>query len=517
MLYAMRKLLASTLLACAVHAQTIRLEAPASTPRYGIAEFVLLINSPRFENPFTAVAPVVEITLPAGGKQTVTGFCDSEDGSVFRVRYSPAQTGVHRYLLRMGSFRQKGEFTAAASKSDGPVEIDPEHPRHFRFASAKPFYHLGYTAYHLLDPSKSEAEINAVIDYCHRNGFNKIRFLLSGYPRDTAARTSTDNEHGVPDPKRAPNYGAPAGRVNALPAWPGKPHGYDFTRFHLPHWRRAENAILEMGRKGIQATVILTIEKQNLPDEYGRLSDHELRFYRYAFTRLAAYANVWWDLGNEHNEYRDKAWGDAMGALLRALDPHHRLASVHAYADFWYAHSDWATFLVTQQYGNERAVYDWARKYESIPKPYVNEEYGYEGTADAPGHLQNTGWTRRTHWAIAMAGGYATYGDWSNGKAYFYSGDAGPGAAALQLKHLRSLFESLPFAALVPCDPQPENAFCLREPSGLRIYYLPNGGVLAFDKQPRQISRYDPRTGAYQQLTSPAVPAGEDWVLLVKP
>ncbi len=508
----MRKAILVLICVAAAPAQSIRLDAPSSVPAYELAEFVLHIPSPAFPNPFTEPAPTAEITPPTGPKQSVTGFADANDGAVFRLRYSPSQPGTHRYLIRMGTFRQKGEFTATAAIGDGPVQPDPQHPKHFRYASGKPFYHLGYTAYHLLDPSKSEKEIESVIDYCRRHGFNKIRFLLSGYPRDTATRTSTDNEFGVADPTRAPNYGAPPGRVNPLPAWPGRPHAYDFTRFHLPHWRRAENAILAMRRRGIEATVIVTIEKQNLFDEYGRLSDHELRLYRYAFARLGAYSNVWWDLANEHNEFRDKAWGDAMGAFLRAIDPHRRLASAHAHADFWYGDSPWATYIITQQYGTEKEVYAWARKHASIPKPYVNEEYGYEGPNNAPRHLQNADWTRRNHWAIAMAGGYATYGDWSNGIAYFYSGDPGPGIAATQLKHLRTFFEALPFNRLTPCPESPENAFCLTGPDNLRIYYLPAGGSLP-NTVAREIRRYNPRTGEWTSLATPTTPTGEDWAL----
>ncbi|MFN7939621.1 MAG: DUF4038 domain-containing protein [Bryobacteraceae bacterium] len=496
-------------------AQQFQLQSPAPVPRYGIAEFSLHITSPRFPNPFTEPAPTAEITTPTGAKHIFTGFSDSNDGSLFRLRFSPSQPGAHRFLVRMGAFRQKGEFTAEASPNQGPVDVDPDHPKHFRYATGAPFFHLGYTAYHLLDPSKTDAEVEALLDYCGRNGFNKIRFLLSGYPRDTETRTSTDNEHGVPDPKRAPNYGAPKGRVNPLPAWPGQPHAYDFTRFHLPFWRRAEAIIASMQRRAIQANIILTIEKQNLPDEFGRLTDHELRFYRYAFSRLGAYSNVWWDLGNEHNEYRDKAWGDAMGAVLRALDPHQRLASVHAYADFWYTQSNWASYIVTQQYGTETEVYNWVRKYENTPKPYVNEEYGYEGPANTPGHLQNADWTRRTHWAIAMAGGYATYGDWSGNVAWYYSGDPGRGIAATQLKHLRSLFETLPYNTMKPCPESVPNGFCLAAPNGKRVYYMPNG---ATPQTPpgHTLRRYDPRLGQFP-IATPTAANNTDWVYLTEP
>ncbi len=380
---------------------------------------------------------------------------------------------------------------------------------------------MGYTAYHLLDPSRTDAQIDETIEYCARMGFNKIRFLLAGYPRDMGVRTSTDAEHGVPDPTKAPNYGAPPGRPQSLPAWEGQPHHYDFTRFHLPYWRRVDRAILKMRARGIVATCIFTIEKQDLPREYGRLTADELRFYEYAVARLGAYDNVWWDLGNEHNEYRDKAWGDAMGSMVRALDPHDRLRSAHAYADFWYADSKWPGFIITQQYGDERTVHDWAHKYAGVPLPYVNEEYGYEGAFDRPGHGQNTDWVRRTHWAIAVAGGYASYGDWSNGVAYFYTGDPGPGRAPAQLKHLRAFFEAIPYWRMRPEETPGQDVLRLGDGS-TTVVFFPHGGSAQLELQ-GEARWFDPRSGAWGTgprlgagVSTVTAPTAQDWVLLIR-
>jgi hypothetical protein len=114
--------------------------------------------------------------------------------------------------------------------------------------------------------------------------------------------------------------------------------------------------------------------------EYGRLSDRlavSLQVARLATTMSGG-------TSDEHNEYRDTAWGNAVGALVKALDPSHRLASAHAYADFLYPRSDWADYIITQQSGDEKKVNDWALQYLATPKPYLNEEYGYEGPLDKP-------------------------------------------------------------------------------------------------------------------------------------
>ncbi len=521
-------------LAEVVHAADVDLQAPRSVLRFDPAEFVLTLKRIPFQNPFTEVELTGEFT-PRGGKATnVLGFADSQDGRTFRLRFSPDQAGVtYHYKLRLRGIgidqSFSGEFSCEPSINPGPVIVDPKYPKHFAFAgSKKPFYHLGYTSYHLLDASNDDAQVDATIDYCVKHGFNKIRFLLTGYPRDLDKRASADVEHGVPDPWKAPNYGAKPGQVNPLPAWLGMPHQYDFTRFNVAYWQRVDRAVRRMRERGIVATAILTIEKQDLPHEYGRLSDHELRLYRYAVARLSAFDNVWWDLGNEHNEFRDTSWGNAMGAVMKAIDPHKRLTSVHAYADFFYAKSDWADFVITQQYGDEKQVHDWVLKYQAVEKPYVNEEYGYEGNLDKPGHAQNSAWVRRCHWAVALAGGYATYGDWSNGISHFYMGEPGPGKAALQLKHLRTFFESLPFHEMIPQDHLINRGFCFAKPNEHYVFYLPQGGttdVNVGEVGTLQLAArwFDPKTGSWQEGPSllagkntVSAPDASDWVLYVR-
>ncbi len=517
------------------------IEAPAAVKRFDVAEFAIRIARPQFANPFTDVALTGEFAAAGGDWVRVQGFCDSQDGSVFRLRFCPTQAPAdYRYRITLKAADRervfRGELSCKPSDHPGPVIVDRKHPKHFIYAgSGKPFYHLGYTAYHLLDPANDDARIRQVINYCTEEGFNKIRFLLTGYPRDNNQASSQAGEYGVADPWQAANYGALAGSLHALPAWLGKPHRFDFTRFNVEYWQKADRAIFAMRDAGIVATCIFTIEKQRLPRELRALSDAEYCLYRYAVARLSAFDNVWWDLGNEHNEYRDKAWGEKMGSFVRQQDPYHRLLSAHGYADFLYPQSPWADFIITQQYGTSKEVHDWVLKYRDVPKPYVNEEYGYEGQGNrnrkgvpnGPGHGQGADRVRQAHWSVAMAGGYATYGDWSDGISYFYMGRPGPGVAARQLRHLRSFFEALPFRELVPHDEYASNGFCLAQPPLHYVFYFPSGDPGVIELQDSAPGRYqarwfNPRTGEW--LDGPAVTSGvntlsgldrDDWVLCV--
>lgn len=473
--------------------QKVILDAPDTVSRYEIAEFVVRVNDPQFNNAFNAELTAVFDS----GTDTVhvTGFSDSQDGSIFRLLFSPSKApSSYQYVLKFNGEGLQQQFSGVlkslSSDNNGPVIVDKDHPKHFVYeGSGEPFYHLGFTAYHLLDPSNDDAHVDATIDYCVRNGYNKIRFLLTGYARDNNdTALSKEDEHGGDNVTENHqqhldeyNYGAIRGRVNHLPAWLGKPHEFDFSRFNISYWQRIERAVRRMKDYGIIANCIFTIEKQELPTELGALTENEIRLYRYAIARLASFNNVWWDLGNEHNETRDVAWGNTMGTLVKQADPYDRLTSAHAYDKFLYSDSPWADYIITQQYGNEQQVHDWTLRYLTVPKPYVNEEYGYEGNVDTVAHSQNRERTVRCHWAIAMAGGYGTYGDWSNYISYFYMGVPGPGKAAAELKYLRSFFEALPFREMKSQDKLTTHGFCLAQTGKNYVFYFPRGGMSEID------------------------------------
>ena len=512
----------------------VSLVAPGPTPQYGIAEFVVNIKNPFFDNPFTDADVTATFTTDDTAAD-VNGFADSQDGTLYRLRFSPEQAGKeynYKITFQAGNFVKSftGKIQSLASSDKGPVIADPANPKHFIYKGSKePFFHLGNTLYNLLDISNDDSRVESTIKFCKENGFNKIRFLLSGYPRDFDNRTSDDVDHGVPeDPWKSLNYGALPGTVNPIPTWLGKAHAYEFTRFNVAFWQRVDRTVMLMKENGIIATCIFIIEKQSLPRELGNLSENEYLLYKYGIARLAAYNNVWWDLGNEHNEFRTAEWGNTMGDFVKKNDPYDRLASAHAYADFFYNDSPWADFIITQQYGDPDSVHNWTLKFNQVPKPYVNEEYGYEGLTDKPvGHGMNSNWIRKCHWAIALAGGYGTYGDWSKGVSYFYMGFPGQGEAPLQLKILKTFFEALPFSRMVPSDNLTNNGYCLALTPDTYVFYLPEGGTAEVDlsgaaKKKLTGKWFNPVTGQWgenvrlkRKIKTVVAPDGNDWVLLV--
>ena len=172
---------------------------PAVVPCFDIYEIALQVDPPSEGNPFTDVQVAATFTPAAGSPIRVDGFCDDQDGRCFRVRFCPALPGMgYRYSLTVSTLpglRYEGAFRTSQPAGMEPVVVNPERPKHFQFAlSRKLFYHAGLTAYHLLDPSNDDRQIEELLDYCVQNGFNKVRFLLTGYPRDTDTRDKSEYE-----------------------------------------------------------------------------------------------------------------------------------------------------------------------------------------------------------------------------------------------------------------------------------------------------------------------------------
>ena len=118
---------------CCVHAQDMTLEAPNSSPHFDSAEFVLKLEHAPHSNPFTELEFTGEFTRPAGSHVKVFGFCDAQDGRVFRLRFCPEVAGSvydYRLCLRGASLDRQfsGQLRCEPSSQPGPVIADPKHP-----------------------------------------------------------------------------------------------------------------------------------------------------------------------------------------------------------------------------------------------------------------------------------------------------------------------------------------------------------------------------------------------------
>jgi hypothetical protein len=100
----------------------------------------------------------------------VEGFCDSTDGSLFRIRFMPSQPGNYSYevTFHQGDFSKSysGTFKAVDAHRRGIVRVDPKYPWHFIWEGTGEHYFLNGTTAFLLMGFTDEKVIQASIIAC---------------------------------------------------------------------------------------------------------------------------------------------------------------------------------------------------------------------------------------------------------------------------------------------------------------------------------------------------------------
>jgi hypothetical protein len=508
-----------------------------SPERYDYFELTINVAGPAAQNPFTEVTVSGHFKQAAQGNDLVVdGFCDSPDGSIFRLRFMPSKSGQYDYSVtyRHGDLVRvyNGSFHAVEGKRSDILRVDPNYPWHFVWeASGKHLFVNGTTAFLLLGWESDEV-VRSCIDRLRRLEVNRIRVLLDG-------RT----DHFWTEPIKPGN-----GFQAHLNPWVAErpddieDPGFDYTRFNFPYWRRFEMMLRYAREKEMIISVIFACNDTKVHPAAG--SADERRYFRYAVARLAAFANVTWDLGDDLDGFRSEAWTHETGMMLFRLDPYHHLATSHPVHNRHQDRtSEWFGMTSFQQW--DRPLHGWMlaqRQQQTLTGriiPQMNEEYGYEdhypdwapykppaASADAD---------RRAAWEISMAGCYQTTGEtakrgtgvppdtgggWVNGR-----GDD----TMIMLEGYAAMvrfFTSIEWWKAEPHDELVSNsAFCLAEIGKVYAAYLPAGGDVTLQLQPQRyvVKWYNPRSGEYLSVGeaegpswhSPQAPDKQDWVLLL--
>jgi hypothetical protein len=505
---------------------------------YDFVEVTLKVEKPTAANPFTDVSVTGQFNREGADSATVTGFCDSSDGSVYRVRFMPSKAGKYTYSV---TFRQQdisrkldGTFEATDGRRRGVVRVDKEHPWHFLWeGNGEHYFFNGTTAFMLLG-WKDEAVIRGCIDRFQRLKINRLRVLLGG------GRSSSFWGEPI-----IPNEGFQT-RFNLWPAeHPGdlnRPN-FDYTRFNLPHWQKFERMLRYARDKDMIISAI--IDWNDSPVHPAAGGEDEQRYFRYAAARLSAYSNLTWDLGDDISLFRDLDWSHKMGTFLYEADPYHHLATDHPVDN---RHQDrtaeWFGFTSFQEWS--RPQHPWMLGQRVLQKktgriiPQTNEEYGYEDhypkwAQNYPDGASAEG-MRKTAWEIYMAGCYQTTGETAR-RGTGYWPDTGGGwvngrgdDSMVMLKgyaHIVSFFTGFEWWKTDPHDELVDNdAYCIAEPGRLYAVYLPKGGKVAVKLEAGRYksSWFNPRSGETKELpaaegpvwTSPDSPDSGDWALLLK-
>lgn len=511
---------------------------------FDFVEVTLNFDRSPAENPFVQCSYTGDFGLAGSDLRHVEGFCDSEDGRTFRIRFMPLQPG--RYIFEVtfdANGREEshsGEFNARQSRRKGPIRVDGEHPWHFVWESDKRhFFWNSTTAYWLLG-WKDERIIQECLDRMVSSRINRIRVALSGR---THGGSRWKEDAIKPDDQfqfRLEPWRASRSADIENP-------GYDVTRFNLEHFRKCERMLRHARERDLIVSLIFHLDGRDKGvDPFGHAAmggGDEQQYYRYCISRFAGFSNVMWDVTNEWHLFRNDPWVEQMGALIKEYDPYDHLTSVHGTGTFPFRTSTWCDYAMFQSW-DEHGAYQFMlrnRREQAAtghPMPQVNEEYGYEDHYPFPWG-EGRKWParvadnrRRIAWEITMAGCYQTTGERAN-IPHYGGWITGRGNKEMQMLQgyavLRDFFERLPWWRL---DPRPDlvsdNAFCLAEPGKLYVIYLPKGGScdIQLEQAPYSIRWFDPRSGRYESLKDENAPAerwisptasdNEDWVMILE-
>jgi Protein of unknown function (DUF4038)/Domain of unknown function (DUF5060) len=510
---------------------------PASIEAYDFVDIAIHIDAPDAANPFTDAAVRGWFEKTGAAQRTdVDGFCDSPDGSLFRIRFMPSAAGDYTYSItyRQGGFEKTGTgtFRAVDGHRRGPIRVDPKYPWSFIWeGTGQHYFFNGTTAFWLMGWHEDRV-IRYTIDRLHSLEINRLRVLLSG---------TADIYWGEPV-MTGPNF------TMFVRPWLAKAPesfdhpGVDYTRFNIPYWQKWERMLRYARDRNMIISVIQDISTHK--DHPAAGSEDEHRYLRYAAARLGAFSNITWDLGDDLDSFRDEKWAHSTGTLLETWDPYKHLATSHP---VHFEHQDrasaWFGFTSIQDW--RRPQHAFMLEMREIQKktgriiPQTNEEYGYEDHYPhwTPGPGSDSAETlRHMAWEIAMAGCYGTAGEsarrgtniWPDTGGGWINGRGDDTESMLKgYAHMVDFFTGFEWWKAEPHDELVDNgAFCLAQPGEIYAVYLPKEGDVTVKLEPGTYGAtwFSAFTGEKVPLpdvqgpswTSPKTPGWLDWALLLE-
>ncbi len=414
-------------------------------------------------NPFD-VALTGEFTGPGAARLRLPGFYDGD--GVWKLRFSPPAPGNWslRTVSAVAGLNGRTEEIVASPnrhpKIHGVLEIDPEHPFHFRFRDGTRFFLMGYEADWLwgadmLDPSRKL--MRRLIDQIAARGFNYV--LVNVYAHDTRWCPGRVNQW---------DFGPPA-----LFAWEGSNQKPDHSRLNPAFFRIYDGMMEALLDQGLVAHIMLKVYNKmvNWPPKGSR---DEERYFRYLVARYQAFPNLIWDFSKESYNERDNQLQKNLLDLVRSEDAYRHLLAAHDDDDYeWDAALNRnLDFRVDQQHSHWAAMVAFDRAFRT--RPVVNVEFSYElGVEPLPTHTNRNQvpWQEmlRRAWWIYLAGGYA---------AYYYNNTAWdivkpdpepPGHARWQV--LQEVMTSVPYWRMSPCPQLSVGGPCLAEAARNYLFY----------------------------------------------
>ncbi len=291
---------------------------------YDFVEVTAKVAAPAVKNPFTE-ASISGDFEPAGAREQVAveGFCDSADGSLYRIRFMPSKSGKYTFhvTFKAGAAAQSysGAFTALDQHRRGPLRVDPAYPWHFIWeGTGEHYFFNGTTAYWLMG-WRDERTIEYSIDR-----------LVCAQGEPDARDHRRAREHLF---RRARDDRGQAGPAFLSP-WPAQDAndfshpGFDYSRFNVPYWQKFERMLRYARDRGMVISLVLDMNDGRVHPAAG--SEDERRLHplcggppgRILQHHLGPGGRSRLSIGMIK-------WTHETGTLIEQWDPYHHLATSH--------------------------------------------------------------------------------------------------------------------------------------------------------------------------------------------
>lgn len=358
------------------------------------AVFELSLKGPETGNPFLDVN--LEATFSLGAKTiTAQGFYDGN--GIYKIRFMPDAPGEWNYKIKSNEKALdgvKGLLTCVESPGDqnGPVRVVDRY--HFAYADGKRFFPVGTTLY-----CWQLERYDETLATLKNAGINKVRFMP--FPHE-----------GNSFPPFNP--------------WEGSANNWDYDRPNPKFWQFIENAVRDLGERGIQADFIFFHPYESGNRQTWGLGPEMMtetqrkNYLSYAVRRLAAYNNIWWSMANEYNLIDTSlTYWEPLAETVANSDPYGHMHSIHNLPGKYYPgwNNQWVTHISIQD-PDVSKISEWREQYQ---KPVIDDEYQYDGNWKPWGNLTPEEATRRI-WIATIEGGYATHGESYSPYSFFWKG-----------------------------------------------------------------------------------------------
>lgn len=289
------------------NAATYLLEKSDIARTFSIYEFSVRFKQAFAGNPFDITVLAASVEAPDKSVRELNGFCDDNQGRIFKLRYTPVVPGIHKYTLQIKYndqiFIERGEFLVTESGRSGFVHVDVENPNRLRLHNGQRPLFISKTAWLLLGSSTWKE----FIDQAYDNGINVLRFGLEV------------------------NYYHSSAGIDVWP-WQGTRAEPDYEGFNVSTWQHFDEVFHYALEKGMYLEPVIFTSIRRNTSSYVRLflpDPHMKRYWRYLMARINAYPNlVFIQLFNEFGY--NKAYQRFMAEYLQKYNSFDQLITTSA-------------------------------------------------------------------------------------------------------------------------------------------------------------------------------------------